>query len=395
MGNTSKLRSVLLIGVIIATFTGRNIQENTVNSIAVVSGIGVDKSEGKYIVTLQLYNPAANRKDASDEVAAYTYKQEGETVQEAIQNMYKITSRRMFLQSAQIVVFSERLARDGLSDVLNYLIREPNVYSDIKFMICKDISPYDLFRIFTPVSKVSSSRFKEVLERGMRHMGYRGFATLEDAKEILTARTTQLTVPYISVVGNPKEGFKKTNIEQSTPRVLISLEGVTVFRGDRLYRMLSFEESIMYRIVQGQLNRASVTTGCPHSKGRVSWKLSSTKSVISVISERRPYTFRLGVQAKANIYDITCKGNLADPIYIKKLEKKSSKDLQVKLQDLIRKSQTYNTDFIGFSDAMYHQNPSLWRRTSKQWSRLYPDAKIEGKFEIKLINTGDIIRIVK
>ncbi|EPC8411306.1 hypothetical protein ACR3AM_005730 [Bacillus thuringiensis] len=218
MYSKSSFRLFTIIGVIKAIIVSKYVQDSMLNKIGVVSAIGVSKGNSGYIISLQLFNPATSQKDGSNEISAYTFSQHGRTIPEAIETINKQLSRRIFLDNAQVIIISESLVKsEGLSLLLNYLLRDPSLSSNIKIVLSKDVTPNEFLQIFTPLQKISGSRLNEMLNNNQSILGLLSNITPEKAKGKLLRGTNELAIPYITVKGDVTKGFSRKNIDTFTP----------------------------------------------------------------------------------------------------------------------------------------------------------------------------------
>ena len=108
--------------------SGRMLEKTELTKIAVVTAIGIDKNENKEIeVSLQFVNPTcraysgAKGSSGSGEEKHYIVKtSNGETVFEAIRNCSNTIDRKVFYSNVKVIIIGEKLAKEGISQSLDY-----------------------------------------------------------------------------------------------------------------------------------------------------------------------------------------------------------------------------------------------------------------------------------
>ncbi|WEH10047.1 hypothetical protein [Alicyclobacillus fastidiosus] len=112
-----------------------------------VHAIGVDYQDGKYVIYAQVLNPMAIAKESAkseEKTGAWIGMGVGLSFDEAVQNLYATTQRRVYWGHMDAIVLSETvLAQKGVQEVLDDLTR----YHEIRY------TPW-MFCTNTPVSKV-------------------------------------------------------------------------------------------------------------------------------------------------------------------------------------------------------------------------------------------------
>lgn len=394
MFNRTNIRFWIILGVLLSVIVSKSVQDTMLNRLGVVSAIGIDRNDKEFKITLQIFNPAANKKEGQEEIGAYTFSQKGKTISEAIEKLNRVLARKIFLNTVQLVVISDTLARkEGISLILNYLLREPNFPGSAKLVISKDVPPDKMLQVITPVQKIAGSRLYEILNNNKTHWGSSNDVTPLKAEEQLLRDTTELVIPYVMVNGKVSKGFTPENIKRSTPKTLLAIEGLAVFKKAYLSHFMSSANSNLLSYTKHRAADMTLVVPCPNQEGFMTWKnISSTSRIQSSIKHGIP-SLSLRVRVKGNLQDTTCRIDALNLQVITQLENEFKTKLQSELTTLIKDSQQKQVDFLGFSEAIYQQNPKDWERMAKKWNTLYSHAEIDAQVEAEIINIGEINKI--
>ncbi|MFP5116029.1 Ger(x)C family spore germination protein [Bacillaceae bacterium C204] len=392
----STITLYLAIGLIISLMVSKQVQDSMLNKINVVSAIGIDKSKSGYIVSLQLYNPAANSKEGAAELGSYTYSAKGRTIPEAIDLIHNKLARTIFLDSTEVAVIGESLVKsEGISSLTDYFMRESNLPANIRFVISKGVKPDKLLQIFVPVQKISGSRLEAMLNSKRESWGNLPDVTSNKIKEMLNKNRTELTIPYITIKGDSSKGISKNNIEKATPDAVIGIEGFAVFKHQRFSYWLSSLESNLFALTQTKIHDITLVTKCRKQSGFVTWKDVQSKPVIHLQDKKGVPSFLLQLQIKGKLSDVSCNMDTSTVQAVTSLEHDAEHELQKQINQLIAKTQNKKTDIDGFGEVLFRKQPDRWNKVKNNWDSVYSTVPIRTKVRFDLLDVGDISSSLK
>lgn len=117
------------------------------NDIGYITALGIDKSESGFNYTIQFANPTKISGGASEEGGSggdivENIVVEAPTIYSAISNANSIVSKDLSLSHAKIIVVSEDIAKDGLSDIVDSIARNNDIRPDIYVSIAENAKEY-------------------------------------------------------------------------------------------------------------------------------------------------------------------------------------------------------------------------------------------------------------
>lgn len=390
--NFTNLRSIFILFIILAACITGYLQTNRLSRISIVSGIGIDKEDENYIVSLQIYNPEANKKEASDEIGGYVFKEKGNTVAEALKKLEKDLPKTLFLGAVQIVVLGENLLRkEGVEPTLDFLIRAPSIPAHIQTVVIKDAAPELFFQFFIPNQHLSSLYIREMLSASKSRWGHFQNDSAERIKSLLEDHTTDFVMPYITIDGEIEKGLDKSNIEKFKPSTSLSLTGLAIFNKDKLQSFLTFDESNWFALLRGENQKINMTLPC--AKDENYFTLNAIKTTSSLDTNTRPVSFDFKVRVKGNLEEINCKKDLTKPESIKEMEALIEKRISQKLKGLVEKQHSSKAEFLGLKDALFRQHPRFYRKNKNRLNTVLGDAQIHLDVNVTVDKVGQIEKI--
>ncbi|RXJ04152.1 Ger(x)C family spore germination protein [Anaerobacillus alkaliphilus] len=395
MKKRSWLHITIYTLIILSSFlVGKNVEDSLIKNLSIVSAVGIDLEEDLYAVTLQVINPKRLQKDAGQTLGYINYKESGRTITEAMKKINTVISRNIFLDDTEIFIVSEELARSkGINEVIDYLIIEPNVASNISFFVTKGDAANAILNIFTPVQQVSAQRIHEMLTNIQKEAGFATRIYPNRVKNyLLNYPVVNNIVPYITIEGNFKQGFKKENIETFDPETKIKIEGMAFFHRDKIVDFLNLEESKTLLLVTNHLRMTFLESNCPDGNGFVAMRLDSSKTKINHKLENGIPRFKVDVTVAGRIQESSCEIGFKHPD-LQRFETHFGNLIEAHISDLIKLSQSHHVDFIGFGKAMYLSKPSDWRKIEKTWEDIYPNVEVDVKVKVDISESGDATKL--
>ena len=172
----------ILFVIILILFSGcYNYRE--LNELAIVSAIGIDFKDNKYILTTQIINT----KD-KDKIDTIIYKDEGNNINEVLNNISKNISKNIFLSSVEIIIINKDIDINNIIDLFKN--KEINKLS---YVLISN-NPYEILN-FKTIEKINSKKIKETIKI------YNKIVTVEDIlKNYLNKK--EISIPLIYIENN-------------------------------------------------------------------------------------------------------------------------------------------------------------------------------------------------
>lgn len=117
------------------------------NEIAYVTAFGIDKRETGYLYTIQFANPTKISGGAAEEGGSggnivENISVKAPTIYSAINNANAIVSKDLSLSHAKLIVVSEEVAGDGLSEIIDVIARNNDIRPDVYLAVAENSEKY-------------------------------------------------------------------------------------------------------------------------------------------------------------------------------------------------------------------------------------------------------------
>jgi spore germination protein KC len=296
----------------------------------------------------------------------------GRDVYDAIQNIQRHLSRKVFLGHRQIIIVGQRMAEHGLGNLLDEFVRNPQSEMRSRKYVVKGGKAKDVLSVDTIFdSFVTTALVREENTLGLRHYYHRDFYS--DA----LSQGTQPLLPAVRLTSSKRYVYAGSGIFNKDD-------------GLKLVGFLNVEETSYANWFTGRQSGFTVTSFVTQGNGYVSLKLQSLAQRIRVKMVDNQPQIDVRLTGEGTIVE-----NNAD------LDPSKSKDLQIiqnelsqtaqkSIQQLINKAQKqYKTDIFGFGERVHEQYPHQWKNTLNQnWNKTFPQLPISVKVELLCKDPG-------
>ncbi len=383
---------ILTMGIFLITGC-YNYRELT--QIALTSAIGIDKSEnGEYVVSIQVLNTQKQGGDSSssgDMTKFILYTSRGKTLQHALRTTIFNSPRRLYLNHMSLLLISERVAKEGIEDLLDYFARNAEFRKQFLVVVSRDSDPSDVMQVVTPLEALNAQNIVDSIIADAKYYGMTSKITYEDMLKNYLNPRTNIILPSVKYLGNAKKGEKEGNVKQSEPDASIEIQPMAIFKDEKLVGYLTDEESRGLSYIQNNINNSILTCNCNHD-GVFTLEMVLNKTKLK--ADLKHQKIQIHINAKSNIKEINCDLDLLDPNTITEIEKMANHHLEKMIQDLIENIlNNYETDIFGFEELLYKTDPNTYHKLQKQYGEeLLENFDFEVTANITVQAKGNIIK---
>ena len=233
------------------------------NTIAILTATEINKVDEEYIVSAQVVNPQSPDKTISVQAPFIIYEGKGKTIQEAYRQIKLQSSRYLYPNHLQIIIINENIAKEDISQIIDFYLRNPAFRTEFNVLIGKDD---DILNITTPIDPISSASILESLETSNKYLGTSNLVTFNELANMDLNPYLEIILPSIEAINYDEKGETTENTESTKVKTMYKLDGLAVFKDNKLQGYLTNEESITYNIVQNNVKNTILTYECEKNK---------------------------------------------------------------------------------------------------------------------------------
>jgi Ger(x)C family germination protein len=254
-----KLLLLLLISGLLLCSACWDMKE--INQLAIVDMIAIDRDkEGMYHSYYQVLNPPSleARRTGPAKAAVYTYSVSAPTMGKMLDKTGSVMSRNLYTSHLQCYVVSERMAREGLFKMVNYLEnykeRRTNVYA-----IVSEDPVSEVIQTFTLLDRVPGRNIRLLLDWHARRYGINKLPTriMDIVEGIPFSRPT--IVPIVQHTGDDSASLSDRLEDIDASKQSLAFSGGAVFIRAKMVGKVSSEIKNTYYVLNGYATRKQET----------------------------------------------------------------------------------------------------------------------------------------
>lgn len=387
------MKKLLLILITLTFLTGcYNYRE--LNDLAIVTAVSISKEKDNYNIAVQVVNPKKDQDtSSSNEPDFIVYKSKGETLQAAFESLVKESPKRMYKTQMQILIIDEKMAKNNIKEVFEYLARNPEIRNEFNVLIGKSDN---ILETLTPLDNLSSQNILDSLKASSKYLGNTNLLTFNELLSDYQNEKTEMAIPVIKLTSQKNKDDKNTEkiLEKTTTTPAIVLDNIGIFKDNKLIGYLSTKETVSYNFINNNITLTNIKKDYPNNK-YIAYKILKSKSKLEVTPKK--HTITLTIKGNAEINEATYNIDLSKEKNIKKLEKSLNKRLEKMITSSFNSTRKkYNSDIYGFEDLYYKKDPKYYTKIKKDWdSKEFQKIKLKVKSNIKIVEQGNILGKIK
>lgn len=354
-----KIFILILIIIFIYSFSASYTSLN-LDNLAFVVALGIDKStSNKLKVTFQFIRPSPSS-EGGLQTKPVLSSVECSSITNGINIMNAYLGKKVNLSHCKLIIFSEELAKDGISDEIYSLVNEVQVRPSANIVVSKCNTKY---YIENSVPNLESliPKYYNIFPHSSEYTGYTCDATIGDFFNALVCNSC---APYAILGGiNTLDESSSSSSEASDDSTIKSNEslitgtrlsqniGVAVFKNDKLAGELNAIETICFLNIRKQVDSFLVSIPNPensNSKIDIYLTPNSTHNINVDIVNGSPY-IKLKFDFSGKIYSMTKGSEYLNTDILNSISNTCNKYLEEQFTNYLYKTAcTFDSDINGF-----------------------------------------------
>jgi spore germination protein KC len=349
----------------------------------VVIGVAIDKDkkEDKLKLTAEIIRPSTS--NGKSEFTSEIYESTGDTMFEAMRDLIIKTGRRPYWSHTNIIVISKDIAEEGVTEVFDMLVRDPEVRGSLLVLVSKEKTAKEIFETGHSQDIIRSDQLSYALKN---QKGISKFpkVKLSDVYGNFASKDSVLLLTTVEIRNYPD-------------RVQPEVYGSAILKYDKVVGYLGGEETQYALWASGELKGGIlVVRDILDSGNNMSFEVFSAKTKLKPAYESNNISMKVDVRAHVSIAEVS--GNVAfqEEETKKKLEKYAEEALEKQLKLIIKKAQNdYESDIFHFGNKVRIDNPKLWKKVKNHWSSEFQDMGVEVSVDLDIKGSELISKPIK
>lgn len=351
-----------------------------IDEVEIVLGLGVDShitpaeevdklSETQFLVTYEIVGIESEQGQLKSRVL----KDEGDTLYRAIRKIIEKNGKQVYLAHTKILIISEELAKQGITEILDYTMRDAEYRPDVHVLITDNCDAAAMFK--DDATDVASMRLSDTL-KNQNKIGTFESSTVWNIIDKMTKKGFEPAIPLIRMDKEHVDG-----------NLIHTVGGTAVFKASKMVGKLSEDETLYYLFIDNEIKNQplSIEYYFEDQLGHISLEILSNETKVTPVVKGESLGVNISVDCNVAINELSHQIDILNEKDRIDIEMNAEKDIEEGITELITHVQKdYNSDIFGFGDLFKRQKNKTWKKVEKDWDNIFQTLKITTDINVKI-----------
>ncbi|CAG7635221.1 Ger(x)C family spore germination protein [Paenibacillus allorhizosphaerae] len=365
------------------------------NEISIVAATAFDLEGDDWVISYQTIIPSTISSGmgmtggGSNQSPVTVFTTRGRTIREAVNKSSSESPRWLFFAHTNILIVSDRVARGGMSQILDLYFRNPDARETVNVLITKGSARAILEQLMS-IEKIPGQGIREIIYNESRNSSRLPSVMMYELAMAMTGDARSAMIPEILISGEP-EGASLDALKKTSQTSKLRLGKLAVLRGDRLAGWLTKEEGLGVSFITDKVKSSILPFSCNSSDGKTynsSFRLLTSSTKLSPVKEREHFVMNVDIKAGGYLLESDCVLDLSEPETIDRLERQLQGEIAQILEKSWRAARRLNVDVFGFADAVHRKYPKEWKKIKDDWEAVFPHIEMKPRVTVSMDRVG-------
>ncbi len=384
------LKNVLLFSAIFVPFLfvsgcGDRIE---INDLAIVTAAAIDKSDnGQVELAIEIVVPKSigssqGARGGDGGQATTVRSKKGDNLSDALSKLQADLPRKVFWGSCKVFIFGEGIAKDGIQDHLDFLVRDP-LPRERAYVFVSEGEAKPFIRHEVPIERNPAEMIREITVRGSV-IG----VTLMELDEMMANEDYSANLPYLTI--------KEEETSDGTLSELPNINGTAMFRKDKMVGVLTESTTRGLLWLKDRIKEATINMTPENVTGDISMTQIKSKVNLTPKISGGEWIMMIKVKTEGVVVQNSTVLNLDDPKQVKLIEKAFGKQIENRMRKAIEESQGMKVDAAHFGKEFHRKYPKQWKKVKNHWEEeVFPEVKVEFVIDAHIRSRGFVDKSIR
>lgn len=347
------------------------------NDLAIITATALDLTEDKQLLlsvllfVAKISSGGEQGAQGSENEETIVVSAKGKTIAEATAKLQEVLPRQVFWGHNKIYIFSRKVAKEGILDHIDFLLRHPGPRERAKLFVSQD-EAREILKLPSSLEGDISEVLKELAkeETGLN-------VTLKNFQEMLTHPAEAAILPVIEIY----------NLNENKRGPI--LYGAAVFQNGAMTGVIDRKATRGVMWLRDEIKTATVSISMKGIEGSVAFFLKKNRTRLIPHIEGDKWNITVKIDTEDDIVQNTTPLNVVDPKHTPILEKSLGDYIEQRIRSALALAQKkWNADIFGFSDVFRRSYPKEWRKAKEHWDEIFPNIEVKVEPKVKVLRPG-------
>lgn len=371
-------KKLIILFIILLTTGCWNYRE--LNEFAIVTGMAVDYQNNKYELSFLIAN---GNKNENQQAQTSILTGSGTSIYDAFKDISLMSPKELYISHLSVVIISEEVAKKGIENLIDYLLRDPQSHQNFYMVIAKNNKAKDVLSILSPLADYPSQNITSNVATSEKLQGKISDASFNLFITKYFEKGFEPIMNSITIIGNENKGQTTESQNKTKQDAYTKLDTIALFNKDKLVGWATKEESTGIDMILGEIETIYFNIPC---KQQYSVVVSNNYKVDYKIEKNK---ITINSNMEGSLIEVGCDINLESEKEIKKLEKRVENEMKKYINQALKLAQYHKTDIFGFGNLIYKKYPEYYSKISN-WNERFSNLNIEINTYFKFTSKGTL-----
>ncbi|WNR46795.1 Ger(x)C family spore germination protein [Paenibacillus roseipurpureus] len=363
--------SISLVSCLLLILTGCW-DRTEVNDVALITGAAIDKiDESSILLSVQIFIPrtasSGGMSGQSANVgnqASFVSSAKGANIADALSHIQEKLPRKLFWGHAEVFILSEEVAKDGIRDEVDYLMRAPQPRERAYMFVVKG-KARQLLDAQSMLERNTAEVMREVAKSKLSLS-----VTLADLAQMLVDETGAAAIPWIELL---PASSSRNNDKLPSPVI-----GSAIFKEGKMIGKIDEFTTKGVLWIKDEIKHAVITVNPTESFGTVSLRLLTSRTKLKPLIKDGKWSINIQIRAENNALQNSTSLKISqDPQAIKIVENSMNKDIEERIRVALNKVQKeMGADIFDFGGTFHRAYPKEWKLNKAHWGEIFTNLDV-------------------
>ncbi|WP_017186865.1 Ger(x)C family spore germination protein [Alkalibacillus haloalkaliphilus] len=339
--------------------------------------IGLDYQDDQYEIYAQVFNfqalPSAGGDQGGEGLQAIVGKGQGETIVDAVHDLYPAAQRRMFWGHLSSIVFTEEALNNDIEGALDVLSRFYEIRPNLWMFATEE--PLEVLLNTFPIMdlNVIFSYFGDPKESHAQS----SYISPIIYNEFNANRNEPGRTVLLPVIGIEDDRW----VDEKGAKRNLSVNAVSLVQGKQYYGILKDDEMLGVRWIQEETRRSPIVVYNDdlEPSGLAVFRVKEVKMVPN--ENAQPVTFNIEIEVEGRLIE------MLNDVTEEQILASAERTIKENVRNTFNKALELEADVYSFSYELFRQNPRKWKDIDED-IELGEDTLQEIKVDVHLRDSG-------
>ncbi|PAD76151.1 Ger(x)C family spore germination protein [Paenibacillus campinasensis] len=331
-----------------------------INDVNIITAVGLDLNDQEDIeLTVQFLVPQSSGRQSmspSNGPSTSSVTASGITLADAVSKLQAKVPRLLFWGQTEILLFSEKFARRGIVEEMDYLLRNPD-FRLTTFVYVSKNKPADVLGK-SPRMETSTA---DILQK-FASLHLKLSMTIKDLKSALHSKAGAFTLPMVELTGEQPSARRDTT---------------AIFKSDRMVGQVGSATSQGILWMTDKLHEATINLKIEDYPGDISLRVFRSHTRLKPRYENGKWSMGIHIDCENDLIQNSTRLTTSNPQAAPLIENAAEQMLTNRLKETIQYAQQQQADIFGFADAFHRKYPHEFNRVKDEWETIFQNLEID------------------